>query len=246
MAENGWMQRGATVRRLLPLTAAVAAGAIVVALAGGPQEMFAAFGEERARLAALVAQLGFAAVLAYILVYAGLMTLLWIPAWLCTVIGGFLFGIWVGALSALVGATAGATAVFLLGRRGLGGLTRRAGPFVRRIEAEFRADAFSCLLVLRLVPVMPFVASNLVPAILGMPLRSYVLATLLGILPSTLVYAGLGNGLRSLADAPVNLQTLSRPEMFLPLAGLALLAALPIAVRRWRLRHRRAPSADAR
>jgi uncharacterized membrane protein YdjX (TVP38/TMEM64 family) len=165
--------------------------------------------------------------------YAGLMTLLWIPPWLCTVVGGFLFGTWLGTPFALVGACSGAVAVFILARTGFGGLLERAGPTVRKLEAGFRRNAFSYLLALRLIPVVPFVAINLAAAAVALPLRTFALATLIGIAPSTLIYASIGDALAGVSEGQLALDSSlwSQPRFVLPLLGLAALAMLPVLYR---------------
>jgi uncharacterized membrane protein YdjX (TVP38/TMEM64 family) len=150
-----------------------------------------------------------------------------------TIAGGFLFGTWVGGLCAVIGATLGATAIFLAARAGLAGLAHRAGRFVGKLEAGFRADAFNYLLVLRLVPIFPFWLINLVPALVGVRLPTYMLATFLGIVPGTFVYASLGNGLGSLVEEP-DLAIIFKPSLFLPIVGLALLALVPVGYKHWR------------
>jgi uncharacterized membrane protein YdjX (TVP38/TMEM64 family) len=150
-----------------------------------------------------------------------------------TIAGGFLFGTWVGGLCAVIGATLGATAIFLAARAGLAGLAHRAGRFVEKLEAGFRADAFNYLLVLRLVPIFPFWLINLVPALVGVRLPTYMLATFLGIVPGTFVYASLGNGLGSLVEEP-DLAIIFKPRLFLPIVGLALLALVPVGYKHWR------------
>lgn len=232
MAEEAGRRRG--IVRLLPLLALIAIGAAVTFAAGGPEQMFDAFARQRAALDETVGRLGFIAALLYILIYAALMTLVWVPAWLCTVIGGFLFGGWAGAVYALIGATSGSVLVFMLGRYGFGG--KNMAGWVQRFEAGFRANAFSYILFLRLVPVVPFSVVNLLPALLRVPLRTYALASLIGLVPSTIIYASLGNGLRNLTGAEVALDTavLRRPDIALPLAGLALLALVPVFYRLWR------------
>ena len=91
-------------------------------------------------------------------------------ALILTIAGGFLFGTWLGALVRGVSARRSAPrGIFLAARAGLGGLARRAGPLVARLEAGFRDDAFNYLLVLRLVPIFPFWLVNLVPAFVGVP-----------------------------------------------------------------------------
>src|SRR5947209_6160217 len=79
-------------------------------------------------------------------------------------------------------------------------MARRAGPLVGRFAAGFRADAFNYLLFLRLVPV-PFWLVNLVPALLGVRLSTFVTATAIGIVPATFIFAFFGAGLDSIITA---------------------------------------------
>jgi uncharacterized membrane protein YdjX (TVP38/TMEM64 family) len=155
-----------------------------------------------------------------------------------TLAGGFLFGLWLGTLYSLIGATVGAVGVFLAARAGLAGMSARAGHRVRRLEAGFREDAFNYLIVLRLIPIFPFWLVNLVAGATGMALPAYVAATFFGMIPGTFVYAGLGNGMGALiADGqPPDLNILFRPIVLLPIIGLAALALLPVLYKRWRRR----------
>jgi len=123
--------------------------------------------------------------------------------------------------------------IFLAARAGVGGLAQRAGRFVGKLEAAFRADAFNYLLVLRLVPIFPFWLVNLVPALVGVRLPTYVLATFLGIIPGTFVYASLGNGLGDVVEEP-DLTILFKPSVLVPIAGLALLPLIAVWYKRWR------------
>lgn len=226
-------KRRSLVWRILPLAILLVAGVLLVAYAGGPHRILAEVAGNREWLGGLVQQHAMATAFAYVTVYAGLMMLLWIPPWLCTVIGGYLFGIWLGVPLAIAGASTGAVAVFVLARSGLGGLTERAGPFVRSLETGFRRDAFSYLLVLRLVPVFPFVVINLVPPVIGVPLRTFTLATVLGIAPSTVIYASIGDALGAVAQGEIAIDRglLLQPRFVLPLVGLAALAMLPVLYR---------------
>ena len=91
--------------------------------------------------------------------------------------------------------------IFLIARSAFGEyLTRRAGPMAARLAEGFRADAFSYLLFLRLVP-FPFWLVNLAPALFGVRLSTFVAATALGILPATLTFALFGAGLDSVIAA---------------------------------------------
>jgi uncharacterized membrane protein YdjX (TVP38/TMEM64 family) len=149
--------------------------------------------------------------------------------------GGCLFGTVLGAILVITAATLGACIVFLAARTALHDvLRRRAGPFLQRMEQGFLKDAFHYLLVLRLVPLFPFWLVNLVPAFSRMSLRSYALATLIGIAPASIVFASLGSGLGSLLDAgkTPDLGILFTPRLLLPILGLALLALTPVVYRR--------------
>jgi uncharacterized membrane protein YdjX (TVP38/TMEM64 family) len=233
MADDTSPQHVVSARRLVPLGLLVAAW-VAFMLAGGYHYLtFTALAENRDWLCSLVQRWGVAAVFLYIAVY-GMLVALSVPgAAVLTIAGGFLFGTWLGAACAVIGATLGATAIFLAARAGLGGLAQRAGPFVGKLEAGFRVDAFSYLLVLRLVFIFPFWLVNLVPALVGVRLTTYVLATFLGIIPGTFVYASLGNGLGSVVEEP-GLGVLLRPSTLVPIVGLALLALIPVGYKRWR------------
>ena len=142
------------------------------------------------------------AILAYIALYIAAVALSVPGAVFLTVTGGFLFGLAVGASAAVIGATIGATLIFLVARTALGEpLLRRAGPRAAQLAQGFRDDAFSYLLFLRLVPAFPFFLVNLVPAFAGVRLVPFVGATALGVIPGALVYAFAGTGLDSVIAA---------------------------------------------
>jgi len=222
-------------RRLVPL-GLLAAAWIAFMLAGGNRYLsFAVLAENRDWLCSLVQQWGLLAAFGYIAIYGALVALSVPGAAGLTIAGGFLFGTWTGAVCAVIGATLGATALFVAARAGLGGLAQRAGRFAAKLEAGFRADAFSYLLVLRLVPIFPFWLVNLVPALVGVRLGTFVLATFLGIIPGSFVYASLGSGLGSVVEEP-DLAIVFEPRVLLPIVGLAILALIPIGYKRWRLK----------
>jgi uncharacterized membrane protein YdjX (TVP38/TMEM64 family) len=225
-------QRGFRAGRLAPFGLLVAAGIAFIAVGGAKYLTFAALAENREWLCELAQRWGLLAALVYTTAYAALVALSVPGAAVLTIAGGFLFGTWLGASCAVAGATLGATAVFLAARAGLSGLVRRGGRFVGKLEAGFRADAFNYLLVLRLVPIFPFWLVNLVPALAGVRLPVFVLATFIGIIPGTFVYASLGNGLGNVVEEP-GFAVLLRPSVIGPIIGLAVLALVPVCYRRW-------------
>jgi uncharacterized membrane protein YdjX (TVP38/TMEM64 family) len=158
--------------------------------------------------------------------------------WL-TIIGGFLFGVVAGTAYAVVAATLGACAVFLAARYLVGDVLRaKAGPAIRKMEAGFREHALSYLLVLRLIPIVPFWLVNLVPALVGVPLRTFFVGTALGIIPGSLVYTSVGSGFGMVIDqgGTPDLGIIFEPEILTPILGLALLALSPVLYRRLKQR----------
>ena len=156
---------------------------------------------------------------------------------LMTIVGGFLFGPFVGSVLTVIGATTGATGLFLAARHAFADyFCAKAGPAIRRMEAGFKENALSYLLFLRLVPVFPFWLVNLVPAFLGVRLGTYLLATAIGIVPGTVVYALVGDGLGAVLDAgdDIDLGIIFEPRFLAPIIGLALLALLPVAYKKLR------------
>ncbi|HEX3864395.1 MAG TPA: TVP38/TMEM64 family protein [Stellaceae bacterium] len=229
-----------SARQLAPLGLLVLAGVLFVAFGGGHYLTFSALADNREWLCTTIARTGAAGVIGFIAVYAALVALSVPGAVLGTLAAGFLFGPWLGTVCALIGATIGATIVFLAARAGLAGLLARAGPWLRRFEAGFRDNALSYLLVLRLVPVFPFWLVNLAAGIIGLPLWIYVIATFVGMIPGAFVYASLGNGIGALIEQgrTPDLSIILQPSVLLPIVGLAALALLPVIFKRWRARHR--------
>ncbi|HEY3910307.1 MAG TPA: VTT domain-containing protein [Stellaceae bacterium] len=225
---------GISARRLVPLGLLLAAGLAFVIAGGHRYLTFAALADNRGWLCGLAARWGCVAAVLYVAAYAGLVALSVPGGAVLTVAGGFLFGTWLGGACAVIGATLGATGVFVAARAGLGGLAQRAGPFFGKLEDGFREDAFNYLLVLRLVPLFPFWLVNLVPALAGVGLPTYLAASFLGIIPATFVYAGLGNGLGKVVEQP-DFGIVLRPSVLLPIIALAVLALVPV----WYKRRRR-------
>jgi uncharacterized membrane protein YdjX (TVP38/TMEM64 family) len=192
--------------------------------------------DNRAALLAFVEANGLLAAGAFVLAYAAVVALSVPCAAIMTLAGGFLFGIPLGASLTVIGATLGATLLFLIARSAAGDFLRqRAGPFLARMSQGFSKDAFNYLLFLRLVPAFPFWAVNLAPALLGMRLIPFVIATALGIIPGTVVYTAFGASLGHVFDAggEVDLKAVFSPTLIAALIGLGLLALLPVVLKRF-------------
>ena len=223
--------------RWLPVALLAAGAAAFFALGLDDYIAFDTLARHRGELLAWVDARPVVAPLLYIVGYIAAIAFSLPGGVLLTVTGGFLFGPLFGALFAILGATGGATAVFLAARTALGERLRaRAGSALQRLQDGFRRDAFSYLLVLRLVPLFPFFLVNIVPAFAGVTTRVYVLATFIGIIPGTFVFASVGNGLGAVFDAgqTPDLRIILKPQILLPILGLALLALVPVGYKRWK------------
>ena len=238
------------VRRLAPLLVIVALIALAWGLGLHRHISFETLVRHNAEIERFIGQHTVAAVAAFIALYILVVALSLPGGAILTVVGGLLFGVIVGSMAAAVGALIGATAIFLIARSAAGGfLTRRAGPFAAKLAEGFRADAFSYLLFLRLVP-FPFWLVNLAPALFDVRLSTYVAATAIGILPATVTFAAFGAGLESVIVAQealynacvagggagcrveFDLSHVLTPTLLCALVALGLLALVPAIARR--------------
>ncbi|WP_085868486.1 TVP38/TMEM64 family protein [Pseudoruegeria aquimaris] len=158
-------------------------------------------------------------------------------ATVATLTGGFLFGVFPGALFNVLAATIGATAIFLAAKWGLGERLavrmEASDGAVRKIKDGIDENQWSVLFLIRLVPAVPFFVANLVPALVGVPLHRFVISTFFGIIPGGIVYTSVGAGLGEVfarGETP-DLGIIFEPRILLPILGLCLLAALPIILK---------------
>jgi uncharacterized membrane protein YdjX (TVP38/TMEM64 family) len=154
--------------------------------------------------------------------------------WL-TLGGGFLFGAALGTALTVAGATMGATLLFLFAQRVFGAdALQKLGPKAEGLARGIQANAWSYLLVLRLVPLFPFFLVNLVPAFCGVRPAVFIVTTGLGIIPGTAVFALSGAGLGRVLDAGgmPSLSGILTPEIIAALCGLAALALLAIPLKK--------------
>ena len=180
-----------------------------------------------------------AAPLVFMVIYAAVVAFSLPGGAIMTITGGFLFGTGLGTAWVVLSATLGATILFVIARTSLGDpLRAKAGPWLKKMENGFQENGLSYLLVLRLKPLFPFFVVNLVPAFLGVHLRTYVIGTLVGIVPGSFVYATVGTGLGSIFDQneAFTATGILTPEIVTALVGLSLLSLLPVAYKKIKAR----------
>jgi uncharacterized membrane protein YdjX (TVP38/TMEM64 family) len=254
------MGHGRWLHRWLPLVVLAVAMALVFAMGWHKYLSIKTIGVNYDALQALIAKHLVLSLLAYVVIYIAVVALSLPGALIMTLSGGLLFGWQLGAPATVVGATLGACILFLVVQTSFGAsLAVKAGPFVARLRDGFQANALSYLLFLRLVPVFPFFIVNLVPALLGVPLHTFLVGTLIGIIPGTLAYSLVGAGLGSvveaqnaiyktcLAGAPahpdvacpntIDFKSLVTPELIYASIALGVVALIPVVLKSWSKRN---------
>ncbi|MFO7854886.1 MAG: TVP38/TMEM64 family protein [Paracoccaceae bacterium] len=228
--------RRSALKRFLPLIV-VALGAGLGWWLLGDRLTFETLRENREALIAWRDESYALVAAAYMLAYVAVVAFSLPGALAMTLAGGFLFGLWPGALMIVASATAGATLIFLAAKTSLGDRLAKAlegrGGAMARFRRGIEENEIWFLLLIRLVPVMPFFVANLAPAFLGVGLRNYVLTTFFGIMPGTVVYTWVGAGLGEVFErgGTPDLGIIFEPHVLGPLLGLSALAALPMIVK---------------
>jgi uncharacterized membrane protein YdjX (TVP38/TMEM64 family) len=239
MSEAAHTPEPSSFARRLPLIAILVV-AVVGAFTLRDYLSFDALSQNREALLAFRDANYLLSVLAFIAIYIVIVAFSLPGATIATLTGGFLFATFPGALFNIMGATIGATAIFLAARWGLGerlGAKLEASEGVtKKIKDGIDENQWSMLFLIRLVPAVPFFLANLIPAFLEVPLHRFVISTFLGIMPGAVVYTSVGAGLGevfSRGETP-NLGIIFEPHVLLPILGLCALAVLPIVLKAMR------------
>lgn len=178
------------------------------------------------------------AMAAFMLAYVVIVALSLPGGTLATLTGGFLFGLFPGALMNVIAATLGAVVIFAAVRAGLGARAAAridaSNGAVKRISDGIRANEVPVLISMRLVPAIPFFIANILPAFLGVALGRFAWTTLVGIIPGGVVYTWVGAGLGEVFDRgeTPDMGIIFEPHILGPLLALAALSFLPVALRR--------------
>lgn len=171
-----------------------------------------------------------AAVGIFILTYVVVAGLSLPGAVILTLAGGFLFGGILATLFINIGATTGATLAFLAARYLLRDtVEQKFGKWMGPFQEGFAKNAFSYLLTLRLIPLFPFFIVNLVSGLTRVNVGTYMLATAIGIIPGSFVYAYAGRQLGTISS----LREIASPNVIGAFVLLGLLALAPVVYKRF-------------
>ena len=159
-----------------------------------------------------------------------------------SVSGGFLFGLNLGLLINVTAASTGATVLFILVRYGLKSFKySRSSDFDNNFAVKIKngliQNQVSIMLILRLVPLVPFFLANILPALVGVRLFNFIWTTVIGIIPGGIVFTWIGAGVGEVFDRNEypDIELLFTPAILGPLLGLAALILIPMILRHFGL-----------
>ena len=153
-------------------------------------------------------------------------------------LGGFIFGKWIGVVVITLSLTFGSTLLYIFGNYFLKDFIK--DKFLNRfkkLEIKFKKSEFIYLLAYRFIGGIPFVISNLLPCIFNVKISNFFWATLLGLVPQVFLVASIGSGLEKIIKqnlvAPSIMNLISSPEIYVPLIGFFLLIIVTLILKKF-------------
>ena len=170
------------------------------------------------------------------------LTILWVFPFLgfgspVALMGGFLFGKWVGTIIVVLGLSIGATFLYIFGNYFLKELIREKflNKF-QKLEIKFKQSEFIYLLIYRLVGGIPWQIQCLLPTLFDVKLTNYFFSTIIGVIPGVFLICSIGNGLEEIIDrnieAPGIKDIVFSHEIFIPLLAFFILILITIICRK--------------
>ena len=152
-------------------------------------------------------------------------------------IGGFIFGKWLGTLIIVFGLSIGATFLYMFANYFLKDLIEeKFSSRFNNLTEKFKENEFTFFLIYRFIGGIPFFISNILPTIFNVKIRNFFLGSVIGMTPQLFVGASLGAGLNKIleenSEAPSLLQLLLTPDIYLPIIGIITLVLIGFLLRK--------------
>jgi len=152
-------------------------------------------------------------------------------------VGGFIFGKWLGTLIIVFGLSIGATFLYMFANYFLKDLIKEKFSFrFNNLTEKFKENEFTFFLIYRFIGGIPFFISNILPTIFNVKIRNFFLGSVIGMTPQLFVGASLGAGLNKIleenSEAPSLLQLLLTPDIYLPIIGIITLVLIGFLLRK--------------
>lgn len=256
--------RSAAWLRYAPLVLLVAAAAAVFSLGLHRYVSVESAVRHSETLDRIVDANPYAAFAIYVAIYSAAIVFAIPGAVVFTMFGGFLFGWFFGALGGILGSTIGGVITVLIGSASLGqSLQQAALPRFQKFAEGFRNGAFGYILLLRLIPVVPYIAINVASGLFRVPLKTFIAATMIGISPIAFSFGFIGSGLdqgiekqlqvfraceaAKSGDCKIELDVshFLSAELIAGLVLVSLLASLPVIFRKKIARLRSSPKQES-
>ena len=152
-------------------------------------------------------------------------------------VGGFIFGKWLGTLIIVFGLSIGATFLYMFANYFLKDLIEeKFSSRFNNLTEKFKENEFKFFLIYRFIGGIPFFISNILPTIFNVKIRNFFLGSVIGMTPQLFVGASLGAGLNKIleknSEAPSLLQLLLTPDIYLPIMGIITLVLIGFLLRK--------------
>jgi uncharacterized membrane protein YdjX (TVP38/TMEM64 family) len=152
-------------------------------------------------------------------------------------VGGFIFGKWLGTLIIVFGLSIGATILYMFVNYFLKDLIEeKFSSRFNNLTEKFKENEFTFFLIYRFIGGIPFFISNILPTIFNVKIRNFFLGSVIGMTPQLFVGASLGAGLNKIleenSEAPSLLQLLLTPDIYLPIIGIITLVLIGFLLRK--------------
>ena len=152
-------------------------------------------------------------------------------------VGGFIFGKWLGTLIIVFGLSIGATFLYMFANYFLKDLVEeKFSSRFNNLTEKFKENEFTFFLIYRFIGGIPFFISNILPTIFNVKIRNFFLGSVIGMTPQLFVGASLGAGLNKIleenSEAPSLLQLLLTPDIYLPIIGIITLVLIGFLLRK--------------
>ena len=152
-------------------------------------------------------------------------------------VGGFIFGKWLGTLIIVFGLSIGATFLYIFANYFLKDLIEeKFSSRFNNLTEKFKENEFTFFLIYRFIGGIPFFISNILPTIFNVKIRNFFLGSVIGMTPQLFVGASLGAGLNKIleenSEAPSLLQLLLTPDIYLPIIGIITLVLIGFLLRK--------------
>ena len=152
-------------------------------------------------------------------------------------VGGFIFGKWLGTLIIVFGLSIGATLLYMFANYFLKDLIEeKFSSRFNNLTEKFKQNEFTFFLIYRFIGGIPFFISNILPTIFNVKIRNFFLGSVIGMTPQLFVGASLGAGLNKIleenSEAPSLLQLLLTPDIYLPIIGIITLVLIGFLLRK--------------